>query len=202
MMTPASDPGFVSSPVHGLEAQTATLLRVVPYAKQRRTALDIGAHIGTWTCGLGREFARVIAFEPQEENFRCLVQNARGLAEIHKIALGVKACRLGLEQHGTNSGCWRVTVGSDIEARALDSYGLQDVDFMKLDVEGFEGHVLLGAVETIRRSRPAIFFEDNNLGEKLYGDSWIDPKPLLKWLGYAPVMRIRKDELWTYKGKA
>ena len=197
METPAGDPGFLDSPQHGLEAQLATLRRVVPYAKQRRTALDIGAHIGTWTNGLLNEFASVLAFEPQDENFRCLAINAPG-AELFKVALSDSYGGVAMAQHGANSGCWRVAPGTSVSTYPLDQLGLRDVDFIKLDVEGYEGRVLAGAARTIEASRPVIFFEDNGLGEKIYGADWVDPKHVLTGLGYRRVERIRKDELWAY----
>lgn len=200
METPAGDPGFLTSGAHGLEVQLATLRRVVPYAKRRRTAIDIGAHIGTWTCGLLEEFATVLAFEPQDENFRCLAMNAPS-AELFKVALSDSYGGAAMAQHGSNSGCWRVAQGSSVAVYPLDQLRLTNVDFIKIDVEGYEGRVLRGAVETIERSHPTIFFEDNGLGEKLYGADWIDPKHVLIGLGYARAERIRKDELWTYRGE-
>ena len=46
----------------------------------------------------------------------------------------------------------------DFEApvRTLDSFEFEDVDFLKMDVEGYERHVLLGAVETLKRERPTM----------------------------------------------
>jgi FkbM family methyltransferase len=43
---------------------------------------------------------------------------------------------------------------------------IADVSFIKADVEGFEPHVLLGAAETIERSRPSMLLEieDRHLG--------------------------------------
>jgi hypothetical protein len=51
------------------------------------------------------------------------------------------------------------TVESGIVVRTLDSYGLDGVSILKVDVEGYEEDVLRGAVDTIRRCQPVIFFE-------------------------------------------
>ena len=47
----------------------------------------------------------------------------------------------------------------DVELRTLDSYGLEDVAFIKIDVEGHEEAVLAGAGETLSRSKPVLLIE-------------------------------------------
>ena len=46
-----------------------------------------------------------------------------------------------------------------VEVRTLDSFKLSRCDFIKIDVEGFEPAVLLGAIDTIKSCRPTIAFE-------------------------------------------
>ena len=43
----------------------------------------------------------------------------------------------------------------------LDDFGLERVDFLKLDVEGFESQVLEGAAATIERCRPVMYVEND-----------------------------------------
>ncbi|AXQ69799.1 methyltransferase [Caulobacter phage CcrSC] len=59
----------------------------------------------------------------------------------------------------------------------LDSFGLEDVDYLKIDVEGFELRVLRGAEATIERFRPVIVIEQNDAS--LPGE---DPSGARKWL--------------------
>lgn len=53
--------------------------------------------------------------------------------------------------------------GEKVEAITLDRFtlerGLTSLDFIKLDVEGFEYNILKGGVETIRRFHPVLFIE-------------------------------------------
>ena len=49
--------------------------------------------------------------------------------------------------------------GEAVHMRTLDSYDLQNVSFIKMDVENYEDEVLAGAINTIRRDRPVIFLE-------------------------------------------
>lgn len=49
--------------------------------------------------------------------------------------------------------------GDDVEMRTLDSFQFADVDFIKVDCEGFEENVLVGACDTILRCHPTIIVE-------------------------------------------
>ena len=47
----------------------------------------------------------------------------------------------------------------DVDARTLDSYELDDVTLIKIDVQGHEHDVLMGSLDTIERSRPVLCVE-------------------------------------------
>jgi hypothetical protein len=48
-----------------------------------------------------------------------------------------------------------------VELRTLDSFGLTRLDFLKVDVEGMELQVLRGAADTLRRTRPILYVEND-----------------------------------------
>ena len=199
MVSPASDPKFLASKQHGVLAQLSVLDQVVKLCKQHRVAVDVGAHVGTWTVPLSIRFEHVLAFEPQPENFECLRQNVvSSRVEIRQVALADREGTCDIASHaGGNSGCFRAAPGTSTLVERLDMYSLRGVDLIKIDVEGYEGLVLIGAAETLEHSSPVIIFEDNGVGPKFYGDSWVDPKTVLAGLGYKRVRRIFKDEVWT-----
>lgn len=201
MKCPDIDPHFADSPVHGAEAQRR-LLKAAMYQgpKGRRRAVDAGAHIGTWTVELAKLFKQVEAFEPDEDNFRCLKENCAQLenAALRSVALGRTLTRGRVFRPGVNSGTPYIVKGGDVAVVPLDEFGFDDVDFIKIDVEGMEGDVLLGAEQTLVRCKPAVFFEDNGLGPVHYGSEWKDPKDLLSALGYCKRLRVAKNELWLW----
>lgn len=197
---PTRDPGFAENSVHGALAQREFLNRVFLHCSRFRTAIDVGAHIGTCTDILARKFQNVCAFEPTDENFKCLQSNIGDRARLENVALGdFSTYGVMTLPREANSGMWYVREDEDagVPVMPLDSYCLKQVDLIKIDTEGFEGRVLLGAQETIRASWPAVVFEDNGLGLKYYGTEWVDPKPLLASFGYKQAARIRKDEVWV-----
>lgn len=165
--------------------------------KGRALAVDVGGHVGLLAREMARDFGAVVAFEPVAENAECFRRNVTAEnVTLHEMALGRAPGRVAILNHNVNSGCWRASEGDGVELRTLDSFGLSP-DLIKIDVEGFEGEVLLGATETLARSAPVVVFEDNGLGEKFYGAAWVDPKAVLTEAGYRFRKRIERDEIWA-----
>ena len=52
--------------------------------------------------------------------------------------------------------------------KSLDSFNFQNVSLIKVDVEGAERLVFLGAKATIRKFKPAIIFESTGEGDYYY----------------------------------
>lgn len=80
----------------------------------------------------------------------------------------------------------------EVPCRTIDSYNFDDVDAIKIDVEGSELFVMEGALETIKRCRPAIQVEIVPKQCKQYG---YDPQALydfFKDLDYVCVSAVRR----------
>jgi FkbM family methyltransferase len=199
MAAPKYDPNFAASSMHGEFAQHRFLRAVLPHVPKRGMAVDVGAHIGIWTRMLADKFKWVTAFEPELDNFACLETNAGHLknARLLNVALGAipSSCSMVLPTGG-NSGCWRVRDGGGTEMRTLDSYQLNKVDLIKIDVEGLEGEVIQGARETIACWHPTVVFEENGLGARYYGSNWVSSGTVLTGLRYKRVAVYQKNEIW------
>lgn len=136
--------------------------------KRFRTAVDVGAHIGTWSVLMASVFEKVHAFEPLPETYFCLKRNLnnRGLENVftHWTALGDRSGLTDMSVDSQSDGYFNsyaahVVEGNKFPMEKLDAFGLENVDFLKIDVEGTEADVLRGAEETIMRDRPVIFLE-------------------------------------------
>jgi FkbM family methyltransferase len=138
--------------------------RSVAFCQQRRLAIDVGANVGLWTRSLVREFQQVIAFEPVAMFRECLSRNvtAPNLL-VQTVALGDINTTARMNITEGNTGHTHIdptSIGQgDTIVCTLDSFEYQNLDYIKLDCEGFEYKVLLGAVYTIKQNRPIVVLE-------------------------------------------
>jgi FkbM family methyltransferase len=147
--------------------------RLLPFlVDRRRNAVDVGANKGTYTYALARLAKLVWAFEPNPKMFNILKRGAAANVTASMLALSdrsgpaeLRVPRMrkgGFSNQGGSLSTPKITENYrtvSVEARRLDELKLQDIGFIKIDVEGFEAEVLAGARETIRQSRPAMLIE-------------------------------------------
>ncbi len=128
--------------------------------------VDVGANIGYYTLMFHRlvgPSGEVICIEPSPENLEELRRNVDGNhlanARIISCAVGETPGRVGFKA-GINGGVVRDGEGAyTADVQTLDSLVAERVDFVKIDVDGYEGHVLKGARELLARDRPILFLE-------------------------------------------
>lgn len=133
--------------------------------KQFRTAIDVGGHVGLWSIQMRARFQIVHAFEPMAKLRDCFSKNVdESNVLLHPVALGAEAGFAHMNYNPADSGGTHVKGkaepdSSAVKVETLDAYDLQDVDFIKIDCEGYEHLVVLGAKETIERWRPTMIVE-------------------------------------------
>lgn len=129
--------------------------------------VDVGAMIGNHSAYLAAfvPHSAIHAFEPIPDNVDLLVGNVAPWpsVSVDEVALSDHEGTARMVVEHTNYGHARIPrVGGlvDVKTRTLDSYRLDDVTLLKIDVEGHEPQVLAGARDTIARCRPLIVIED------------------------------------------
>lgn len=164
------------------------------HCARKRTALQAGGNIGLWPRRMADVFARVITFEPDATSCACLLLNTAALSnvEVHCEALGQAAARCGVQHRSL--GSHQVIDGDAVPVTTIDALGLTDLDFLQLDIEGYEWHALRGAIATIARCRPLIQLELRGFTEK-YGASDDAVRTLLAGLGYHEVSKQRGNDV-------
>lgn len=165
-------------------------------AQHRRVAVQAGGNAGMHPVELAKIYDKVVTFEPEKLNYECLRQNVEDHwnVTVYNAAIGnntnpVKVRTVpGLDREErlcVNTGAFRVEEGGDIPQMRIDDLGLDHLDFLQLDVEGFELNAILGGIETIKRHWPVIMVERFNQGD--------DPEPLLLDLGYSRIIKGAYD---------
>ena len=160
--------------VEPLKAAIAHIRKYKPRLLERiGSAIDAGANVGSYTRVLAKNFSTVYAFEPVHETFKCLERNVFENGDYDKVHLYNAAVSDSRSYVGMKRGWFRLSITSkvsglgDVPAIPLDALKLNDLRFLKLDVEGFEHLALTGGEKTIKRCRPAIFMEVKPAEENL-----------------------------------
>lgn len=144
------------------------------FVRDNKVFVDIGAHIGTYSLKSGHHAKHVYAFECSPKTFCYLAANIALHGLEYQItplpfALGNKEGAIQYIERSVDGGGngVKVLAADDentrtvtVNMRTLDSFQLTDVGFIKIDVEGFEKEVLMGARDTLSRNGyPPILFE-------------------------------------------
>lgn len=180
-------------------------------SKRNGTALDVGAHLGSVTVGFASLFNEVVSFEPNDFNFKILSANVaiNGLKNVRlfnngvysretRLALGeqeIQEIAISVDESGSFDGHAAQNLGAysfseqasgvfGHEAKTVDSYRFEDVSFIKIDVQGADGEVLMGALDTIRRCQPVVVFEWEELLSRNFSVTFETLCKCLSDLGY------------------
>ncbi|MEO6588949.1 MAG: FkbM family methyltransferase [Pyrinomonadaceae bacterium] len=183
----------------GKKQQTA--IDLVPKDKRRR-AIDVGAHVGLWSWNLSFWFKDVESFEPVPEHRECWQANlgARENLVLHPYALGDHVDMVAIHTDASSTGDSRISGRGDVEMKMLDSFGFTEVDFIKIDCEGYEEFVLKGGVETIKEWKPVIVVEQKRDMALRFDLKTLGAVTFLRKLGYETVKEISGDYFMRYTG--
>lgn len=183
--------------------------KAVSYCTNFRTAVDIGAHVGFWSMQMAKQFAQVASFEPIPQQRECFMRNLEGCenVELFATALGERAGFVRIITQPTSSGDSLVDAfgndgvtaqptegeGKCVPVKTLDSFELENVDFIKADCEGYELFALRGGIETIKRCRPVVIVEQKPKRGQKFGLTETGAVQFLESLGYRMMENLSGD---------
>ena len=176
------------------------------YVNPGDVIIDIGANMGETSFNFSKLVGtegRVIGFEPDKDNYRRLTDNLKlnnftNLSPINKGIGNVPGSFLIKmnEIEPGNAGSKRIIGSSEadspdemiVEIIRLDDYlkdnELAKLDMIKMDIEGYEFNAIQGAKETIKKYRPKMFLEMQDIKLKEQGSSGKLLVKELQSLGY------------------
>lgn len=158
------------------------------YINKESIVLEGGCHIGTHSIKLSMLSKKLYCFEPLKESNQLLRKNVlrnncintivfdEALSDTEGISnfawmpfynLGAS----GLENNPMGIPGGDIQTNQDekypVKTTTIDSLNLNKLDFIKLDVEGYEPKVINGGLETIKNNRPIITLEcwSNHFGQ-------------------------------------
>jgi FkbM family methyltransferase len=156
------------------------------YVNKDSVVIECGCHIGVHTIPLASLCKTFYGFEPMPDTYDVLNQNIKlnniNNAIIYKKGVADKEGGTqyswipennpggsGLNNNPMGKPNWIKSTNQNIEVEltTIDSLQLDKLDFIKIDVEGYETLVIDGAINTIKKCRPVIIMEvwKNHNGE-------------------------------------
>jgi len=222
VLLPEGSPLYYWGLIDGEELNLTCFL--VDHLRAGDTVVDVGAHFGYYTLLASVMVGctgSVHAFEPTPRTFEILRANAQGRRNVtvHQQALWRSKGTLVLVDFGPQAGAFNTLLRSDdhphrvalgrhgwaatrlrVGATTLDAYCLERglrPSFIKLDAEGAEYDVLLGAL-SVMRWRPGLSVEVWGAAERRGNVEQIIG--LLRDFGYGPY-RLHRGRLEPYRGE-
>jgi FkbM family methyltransferase len=175
----------------------ATTLKLKEYIDPNRNILEIGGHCGTSSLiyiTYLDENKKLYVYEPQRNMYNVLVHNVQqnnlqdkifptnmgvfcynGTATMNNIDLdgggGIVSKRYN-EENNLYCNFGGIGLGEDgepVNVITIDSMDIDDIGFIHCDAQGAENFIFSKGLETIRKYRPVIFYENNEVhGRYLY----------------------------------
>lgn len=159
------------------EYEKAELKAMSHFLKPGDTFLDLGANIGVYSLHASRIVGpngKVISFEPFSTNFEALKKhveiNSLTNVQLENMAVGNEegTLTLYLDENEDNLGMVTANytenaVQEKVRIVSIDQYveenAITNVDFAKIDIEGYEYPTLMGMLKTLQKYHPTILIE-------------------------------------------
>lgn len=176
---------------------------VVDYVDNFYTCIDVGSHYGFLTKEFSSYFDNVYAFEMNKKIYDYFLQNVSDCNNIKSfnVALYNEDNDHLLSTNDLDSGQNKINKNGKIEVKGktLDSYKLENVGLIKLDIQGGEFNALEGSIETLKNNNPIVVVEI--LNRNMY-DRYLKNKKtidLLFSLNYEIVNNLHHDVIFRKK---
>lgn len=173
-------------------------IAAMDYVRGFSHAVDVGANVGLWSRLMVMDFDKVTAIEPVKEHRACFVKNVEG-AELIPLGVGARQGRVRIcipSDHVMSA--YIADEGELVDIVPLDDLDLGAIDFLKIDIEGYEYQCIIGGEKIIRNSRPVIILEQKPGHAERYGHGQWDAVNLLKDWGMVEKQVINGDHVMVW----
>lgn len=160
-----------------LRKKTGHIYEAMRHVKKFRLGLDIGANVGIMSSIMSEKFESVMAFECVPDTLECLNYNMKSFPNVKTFPFAISDkngeidVAIPMIEGKMISSGW-ASIHPDrqksfnekkilkLSSRTVDSFNLDKLDFLKIDVEQAEMMVIQGALNTIEKFKPVIVFEN------------------------------------------
>ena len=153
------------------------------FSDKSKNALDIGVYRGVYSLKLSQNFKQIHAFEPNPLLFPYLNDNLKKIIKninLYNLALSDKSGETELKLPVRSNSIFKDNIEElyqlgaasvhpenefekfekiQVKVEKLDNILIENIGFIKIDVEGHELEVIEGANETIIKNKPVLLVE-------------------------------------------
>jgi len=179
---------------------------IIKFVKQEKkvlaNAIDVGAHVGFWLKDMCKEFKQVFAFEPVDEVRECLYENVKD-SNYHCYTYGLgskdEVKKINYNPKETGNSYITDNGNKEIVIRKLDNLDLPQIDYIKIDAEGYEMEVIKGGMKIVEKYKPFIHVEVKG---KVLEKQGLIPSDIDKFfdeIGYERRLRFKSENVYGPK---
>ena len=113
-----------------------------------KNCVDVGSHVGFWSKDFTELFEYTYAFDPIPQVRECYVKNiTNSNYTLYPYGLGKEEKKISVLYSPNETGNTHASDKGnlDVEIKTLDSFNLENIDYIKIDAEGYEIEVVEGA---------------------------------------------------------
>ena len=146
------------------------------FCSPEKAALDIGVNMGNFAFYMAKFSRAVVGFEPNTDLWPHLRNFLGDRVRLEDAALSDRSGSAEFRYVEDNTGVATVEIRNAltmidrperirtraVTLRTLDSFALNEIAFIKIDVEGHEEAVLRGAEATLAANRPTVLVESED----------------------------------------
>jgi FkbM family methyltransferase len=156
-----------------IEGWNHTFQLAKPYIKENGIGIDVGCREGGFAREMENDFIHIHCFDFRDKK----KMFEKNVVDMNKFTYHV--CGIG-DKEGTtfttSHAVGRIKDRGDVAVpiKTIDSFDLQNVTFIKYDIEGYELKAIQGSAETIKKYNPVIIVEQNkgNIHAQDLLESW------------------------------
>ena len=167
-----------------------------------KNCIDIGSHIGFWSKDFTNTFKHTYAFDPIPQVRECYVKNITNTNyTLYPYALGREESKKMFLYNPEETGNTHASAKGnlDVTVKTLDSFALEDIDYIKIDAEGYEIEALVGARNLIERCKPFIHIEAKKKVMEKQNISMNDITDYFESINYEQVLSVKSELLYAPK---
>lgn len=173
------DKKYLSGAPEDFDAITLAIFQ--NFCKTNSYVLDLGANIGFTAIALADicTDGKIAAIEPLEPTFNFLKQNIsrtnKKNISLHQFAVGNKNAEITMQatqdflagafisdQYQADDKHFTYHVKVNLLDEVFEDFNFNKLDFIKMDLEGYEVHALEGGLKTLKKFKPTVLLEMNH----------------------------------------